>query len=312
VSTLITPRRLGLLMIISGATLWGLTGPMIQWLFRNTVLSSSDYLVIRLLLAGLLILSFLYFSNQNIFGIWKSPKHFVQLIIFAVFGMLGAQYVFVETVRISNAVTATLFQFLGPVLITIYVAIQYKKLPSKLQFLAVIAALVGTYFLITNGSIQNIIFSKQAVFFGILTAIGFAFYTLHPTSLIKQWGTNVIVGWGMLLGGIVLYFLNLPFSFTYIAQSLTIKTFSMLMLIILSGSISFVLYIGSLKYLSPTETSILSSIEPLVAAIISIVWLKESFGAYQLLGGLFIVVAVIFLTIPERAMKTNLVKKKAS
>jgi drug/metabolite transporter (DMT)-like permease len=309
---LITPRRIGLLMIIGGATLWGLTGPMIQWLFRHSQLSSSDYLVVRLILAGLLILSFLYFTRHNIFSIWKSPKHFVQLIIFAILGMLGAQYVFVETVRISNAVTATLFQFLGPVLITFYVAIQSKRLPTKMQLFAVIAALLGTYFLITNGSFQNIIFSNKAVLFGILTAIGFAFYTLHPTSLIKQWGTNVIVGWGMLLGGIVLYFLNQPFRFTYIAQSLTIGTFSMLVLIIMSGSISFILYIGSLKYLSPTETSILSSIEPLVAAIVSIVWLKESFGAYQLLGGICIVMAVIFLTMPERAVKSKLIKSKAS
>jgi drug/metabolite transporter (DMT)-like permease len=302
-------RRIGLLMIMSGATLWGLTGPMIQWLFSHSELTSSDYLVIRLLLAGIFIL---LFARQNIFSIWSSPRHFIQLIIFATLGMLGAQYVFVETVRISNAVTATLFQFLGPVLITIYVAIQSKKLPSKLQFFAVITALAGTYFLITNGSFENVIFSRKALFFGVLTAIGFAFYTLHPTTLIKQWGTNVVVGWGMLLGGIVLYLLNLPYSLTYVAHSLTIGTFSMLMLIIMSGSISFVLYIGSLKYLSPTETSILSSIEPLVAAIISIVWLKESFGAYQLLGGLCIVVAVIFLTLPERAVKSNLIKSKAS
>lgn len=305
-------RRLGLLMIISGATLWGITGPMIQWLFLHSELTSSNYLVVRLLLAGLLILGFLFFTRQNIYGIWKSPRNLVQLIIFAVLGMLAAQYVFVETVRISNAVTATLFQFLGPVLITIYVAIQCKRLPSKMQFLAVIAAIVGTYFLITNGSVQNIFFSKEAVFYGILTAIGFAFYTLHPTSLIKQWGTNVIVGWGMLLGGIVLYLLNQPFSFSDIAKSLTIGTLSMLLLIIISGSISFLLYIGSLKYLSPTETSILSSIEPLVAAIISILWLNESFGVYQLLGGLFIIVAVIFLTVPERGIKPNLVKNKAS
>lgn len=43
--------------------------------------------------------------------------------------MLGAQYAFIETVHISNAVTATLFQFLGPVLITMYVAFEQKKIP---------------------------------------------------------------------------------------------------------------------------------------------------------------------------------------
>ena len=77
----------------------------------------------------------------------------------------------------------------------------------------------------------------------------------------------------------------------------------MLILIIISGTLSFLLYIGSLKYLAATETSILSSIEPLVAAIVSIAWLNESFGAYQLLGGLCIVLSVIFLTMPQKKMK---------
>lgn len=33
-------RRIGLIMIITGATLWGLSGPMIQWLFQHTNVSS--------------------------------------------------------------------------------------------------------------------------------------------------------------------------------------------------------------------------------------------------------------------------------
>jgi drug/metabolite transporter (DMT)-like permease len=293
-------RRLGLIMIISGATLWGLSGPMIQWLFQNTELTSGDYLVVRLIAAGVILLSFLYVKNHNIFAIWKQPPHWIQLIIFSVLGMVGAQYAFIETVYISNAVTATLFQFLGPVFIMLWVAVLNKRLPSFMQFIALFAALAGVFYLITNGSIQDIVLSKKAIIFGGLTALGFMFYTLHPASLIKRWGTSVIVGWGMLLGGIVLLLLNQNFNIRGIAGSLTISTFSMLILIILSGTVSFVLYIGSLKYLSATETSLLSSIEPLVAAILSIMWLNETFGVYQLLGGAFIVIAVVFLTIPEK------------
>jgi len=125
-------RRIGLIMIITGATLWGLSGPMIQWLFQHTNVSSIDFLTIRLLLAGLFILSFLLIKKQNIFQIWKHPRHSIQLIIFSILGMLGAQYAFIETVHISNAVTATLFQFLGPVLITIYVAFEQKKFPASM------------------------------------------------------------------------------------------------------------------------------------------------------------------------------------
>ncbi|WP_257346850.1 DMT family transporter [Pseudalkalibacillus decolorationis] len=298
-------RRLGLIMIISGATLWGISGPMVQWLFHHTSMISSDYLIVRLFVAGIFLLGFLSLKKQNVFAIWRHPRHWIQLVIFAVLGMLGAQYAFIESVRISNAVTATLFQFIGPVLITIYVAIQTKKLPTSMQFIAIVTALSGIFFLITNGTVANIVLSKQAVFLGILTAIGFAFYTLHPASLIKKWGTTLIIGWGMLLAGIVLYVTDHQFSFDHLVSTLTFDTFSMLMLIILSGTLSFVLYIGSLKYLSATETSLLSSIEPLVAAFLSITWLNESFGVYQLLGGAFIIMAVLFLSMPEKELKPD-------
>lgn len=293
-------RHIGLFMIITGAVLWGVSGPMIQWLFQHTNLTSADYLVVRLIAAGVITLCFLFFRKQDIFKIWKHPRHWIQLVIFAVLGMLGAQYAFIETVYISNAVTATLFQFLGPVLIMVYAAIINKRFPSAVQFIALFAALAGVFYLITNGSVQDIVLSKKAIIFGILTALGFTFYTLHPASLIKRWGTSVIVGWGMLLGGVVLFFMNPSFRISEMAKTFTLPTFSMLILIILSGTVSFVLYIGSLKYLTATETSLLSSIEPLIAAILSIMWLNESFGGYQLLGGAFIVIAVVFLTIPEK------------
>jgi drug/metabolite transporter (DMT)-like permease len=252
-------RQVGLIMIISGAALWGISGPMIQWLFQNTELTSADYLVVRLIAAGIILLSFLIFTKQAIFAIWKHPSQWIQLIIFSVLGMLGAQYAFIETVYISNAVTATLFQFLGPVFIMVWMAILNKRLPSAMQFIALFAALAGVFYLITNGSVQDIVLSKKAIIFGGLTALGFTFYTLHPASLIKRWGTSIIVGWGMLIGGVVLFLGNPQFSSWGKAGSLTVSTFSMLLLIIISGTVSFVLYIGSLKYLSAVETSLLSS-----------------------------------------------------
>jgi drug/metabolite transporter (DMT)-like permease len=302
-----TFRHVGLLMIISGATLWGLSGPMIQWLFQNSDLTPSNFLVVRLLLAGIIILALLYFTKQNIFGIWKHPRHWIQLITFGTLGMLGAQYAFIETIHVSNAVTAVLFQFLGPVFITIYVAMRKKKLPTMMQLLAVVAALAGTFLLITNGSIENIMLSKKAIILGLLTTLGFTFYTLQPVALIKEWGTVVIIGWGMLIGGIPLLIFNQDFSIVHLTQSLTFDALSMMFLVIISGTVSFILYIGSLKYLSPTETSLISSIEPLVAAFVSIVWLNESYGAYQLLGGLFIIATVVFLSMPDESVKEKTV-----
>ncbi|MES3640570.1 EamA family transporter [Staphylococcus saprophyticus] len=137
-----------------------------------------------------------FFSKKQIFEIWKYPDHKFQLILFGAIGMLGAQYFFIETINVSNAVTAMLFQFFAPILITIYVSIQIKQLPTARQFISIVIALIGLYFLITNGSYQNILLTKQGIIFGILTMLGFTFYTIQPVSLIKKWGVILVVGWG--------------------------------------------------------------------------------------------------------------------
>lgn len=296
-------QHIGFIMIISGAALWGLSGPMIQWLFEQANISSMDFLVIRLLLAGSLLLIYLFCTNNQIFEIWKTPGYRIQLILFGVIGMLGAQYFFIETINASNAVTAMLFQFFAPVLITIYVAFQIKKLPTIRQFIAIVLALIGLYFLITNGSYQNILLTKEGITFGIFTMLGFTFYTVQPVSLIKRWGVILVVGWGMLIAGGLSFLFNLDFNLQTFKDDLTFSTSIMLLGVIVCGTISFLLYIGSLKYLSPSETSILSSIEPLVAVIVSITWLNETFGYYQLAGGLFIIIAVIILTKPDARKK---------
>jgi drug/metabolite transporter (DMT)-like permease len=45
--------------------------------------------------------------------------------------------------------------------------------------------------------------------------------------------------------------------------------------------------------LGPTESAVLFSLEPVVAAVLSVVWLKESLSARQAVGGALIVVAMI-------------------
>ncbi|MDR4241332.1 EamA family transporter, partial [Bacillus mycoides] len=89
-------------------------------------------------------------------------------------------------------------------------------------------------------------------------------------------GTTIVIGLGMLIGGIALRICHRSFGLSQISQAFTLQTFSMLILIIISGTLSFLLYIGSIKYLAATETSILSRIEPIVDAIVSLAWLNES------------------------------------
>ena len=77
------------------------------------------------------------------------------LPIFAVFGMLPAQYTYFVTIKYSNAGTATVLQYTGPVLIVLYMALRQKRVPTKTECLAVLCALFGIFLLATNGNLHS-------------------------------------------------------------------------------------------------------------------------------------------------------------
>jgi len=71
----------------------------------------------------------------------------------------------------------------------------------------------------------------------------------------------------------------------------------MLVGIIFFGTIAFVLFLSSMKYITPVETSVLSSMEPLTAMVISVIWLGKTLALWQGVGVIIMLVCVTWLSI---------------
>ena len=82
-----------------------------------------------------------------------------------------------------------------------------KSRPGILVFCAILTSLVGTFLLVTHGNPTSLSISPAALFWGIASAFAAAFYTTYPSTLIARYGTLPVVGWSMLIGGLIL----LPF-----------------------------------------------------------------------------------------------------
>lgn len=298
-------RVKGLIMIITGATFWGATGPMMEWLLSNTEMSVSFMLTIRLLLAGIILLTLLKLQGKQITLPWRQKVWARQLIIFGVLGMLGVQYTFVSSIDTSNAVIATLFQFLAPIYIIVFVSWRHRKLPPVIQVLGILVTLVGLFLLLTNGSLSGFSLSTIAIFWGIAVGLAFSFYTLYPAHLMQVWGVLVSVGWAMVIGGLVL----LIVQFIPVIKQLSLLTdwdvFLMLMLVIIIGTVAFSLFLGSMKYISAIEASILSSFEPLTAMIISVIWFGQALGIWQLMGAITMLIGVTWISVSGSKIDTG-------
>lgn len=292
-----TKRLKGIIMIIVGSMLWGATGPMMEWVLSSSHMSVSFMLTIRLLLAGFLILFFLIVTKRDIYAIWKQPYWWVKLVIFSVFGMLGVQYTFVAAIHASNAVLATLLQFLAPIFVVLYVSFSQKMFPPRYQILGILGTLMGLFLLLTNGSLSNLLVSPIALLWGLGVGLTFAFYTLYPTSVMNEWGVLVVIGWSMLIGGFILGFTKGFWEFNQYILLAESNTNLMLLAIIFFGTIAFILFLSSMKYISPVETSILSSFEPLTAMFISVIWLGSILASVQIIGIILMILCVVWLSI---------------
>jgi len=290
-------------MIIIGAILWGASGPMMEWILIHSDMSVSFLLTIRLILAGAFLLSVLKIRGVKIYRPWKQKVWARQLLLFGVVGMLGVQFAFTTSIEKSSAVIATLFQFLAPIYIITFLSWSNRRWPPIQQILGIVVTIIGLFLLLTNGSLSGFALSKVALIWGIVLGFTFSFYTLYPIRLMGEWGVLLSVGWGMVIGGVTLLILNPISSITEMKHLTDLPISIMLFLIMVIGTVAFVLFLSSMKYITPIETSILSSFEPLTAIIVSVIWFGQVLGMWQLWGALIMLAGVTWISIAGSRVK---------
>lgn len=296
----VSMRARGFAMVIVASILWGVSGTVAQSLLQNYHFTTEWLVAARLLLSGALLLLFSLTgkNHRNVWRIVRSPADFGRLVLFGILGLLGVQYTYFASIEAGNAATATLLQYLGPVFLTGYVVVSHRQWPSRSQVIALALALIGTFLLITNGKPGQLSISTGAVLWGLASALALAFYTMYPKPLLQRWGSTVVLGWGMLIGGIGLCVMTRPWRAggqVWEAPSVIGVAF----LVLFGTLIAFYLYLDSLRFIQPSETSLLASAEPLSAVVATVVWLHVPFGLFEWIGALCIIGTIFALARKE-------------
>ena len=278
-------RKTGFLLVIAGTIFWGIGGTVAQKLFQQFDVDVTWLVVVRLLIAGvlLLLLHTLQQGPAQIKAVWTTKATAIRIIIFGLIGMLAVQYTYMASIHHGNAAVATLLQYIAPVFIIIYLVLRKQTHFSKNDFITILLALIGCFFLLTNGSLATLSVPMPAIIWGLLSAVALAFYTLYAVPLLKQFDAIVIVGWAMIIGGLGLSIVKQPWDANFTA--FTIEAYLYLLFIIIFGTmLAFWFYVQSLKSLSAKETSLLGSLEPLSAVLATVFWLQVPFGMFQWIG----------------------------
>jgi len=288
----------GFLLASASAIFWGVSGTCAQFLFQSKGVDPAWLVTWRMCLAGgVLVLFSLAKEKRAALLIWYSPSSAMKLLLFGLLGMVAVQFTYFYSISLSNAATATLLQYIGPVFVFAFYAFKLKRWPSLLEFISLFFALIGTFLLVTHGSLDALAISKNAVFWGILSALALAFYTIQPVGLLRTFSAASITGWGMLCGGIFLSLFTQPWSISGQWDGETMLAFAY---IVLFGTVlAFYFFLQSVSKIGATYASLMCSIEPLAATLTAVFWLEVPFSSYDWLGSILILGTVGLLSLSK-------------
>lgn len=302
---------IGTILASSAAIMWGFSGVTVSMLFKlNPAMTPLWVSEVRMIAAGLIMLVLAQLRHEQPLKIWHDKKSLLTLSAYALFGLIPVQYCYFKTVEYGNAPIATILQFLGPFVITLYFLIFKRQVPTRTEGAGLLLAFLGTLLIVTHGHFNQLAVPPAVLFWGFLSAIGVATNSLMPRELLPKFGVLSVTGWGMLISGGVL---NIFGPFWQRSVTVSLRDFALLLVTILIGTvIAFILFSTSLIYILPTTASLLDAFEPLSATFFAVFLVHTRLGQMDFIGGAVIIIAVMMITLNFRALFQKRHQRKLS
>lgn len=294
-----TIKAKGMALSLSSQILWGLAGNVGEYLFTATTITVGWLVGFRLVISGIILLGFLWATRgwHELTAIWRNWRSATVLVLFSILAMLGIQLTYFTTISYSNAATATVLQFTSPVLVIGFLALRNRKLPSRIDGITVLVAVIGTFLLITEGNLHALSISTMALIWGILTAASDAVYILLPKKILADYGAPSVVAWSFLIGGIVMNFIH-PMWIGF--PVFTWKIFWIMIFMIVPATVfAYMMELQSIPLLKPELVSILQAAEPIAATLVAVSFMGVHFNWIGSLGIILVITTVFIQAVPQ-------------
>lgn len=287
--------RKGAILTLLGATCWGLSGVLGEYLLNISKIDSTWVIANRLFYAGIVLVIILFLKDKkNLINVFSDKKDILRLLNFSFFGLLICQGAYFLAIKYTNAGMATVFQYTGPVMIMTYYCVIGRRWPMAHEVIAIATSLFGTILMATHLDFSKLNISTLGLFWGLFSAIGLASYNISSISLTKKYGVMPIMAWGLLIAGSVVYFGT---GSNYIPSNFSLMDFLCITGVIIVGTImSFSLYLEGVRLIGAVTGSIIGCFEPIAAIVFSFLLLGTTFGLIDIIGAAFILSAVVVLS----------------
>ena len=287
----------GTIMVLVAGIFWGISGVSGQYLMAHGM--NVDLLsCVRLITAGVIMTTIAALNQCEMFlKAVTSLKVLGGIALFSLIGLVLNQYAYLRAIESTNAGTATVIQYMAPILVLGYVSIRKKQLPRGSEVLAIILAILGTYIIATHGRLDGLAITPVGFAWGLFSAVTYSFYIILPAKLIREYGSFTVIGLGMIMGGIAFPILVKPWQYTLVLNPGNLL--GLFGIIIVGTVFAYSLFLKGIAIIGPVKGSLLAAIEPVSSVFFSVTVMHEIFYPMDFLGMIFIIAAVILISLRD-------------
>lgn len=283
----------GIICAAAGGVCWGFSGTCAQLLIGQNAVPVAWVTSVRLVSAAILFLVIAMVKNRSsLRAVMRDWRSLGAIAGFALFGVLMTQASYLSAIGYTNAGTGTMMERLGLLVILAYVCIITPRFPHKRELLGLIMAMAGVFLLATQGDPTHFSMPWQGLAWGLVSAVAFACYSLMPVRVLAKWGSVIVTGLAMAFGGILSCAVVQPWN---MGIEVTPTIFWVMVAMVLVGTFgAYTLFLQGVNDAGPVRASLVGSVEPVSATVISAVWLGTSVSMYDIFG-CALIVGMVFL-----------------
>ena len=287
----------GTLMTLIAGIAWGLSGACGQYLLAHGF-TAIGLTTIRLVFSGAVLLLLAYLADQEkVKAFLRDRSSYLPLLLFAFLGLLMTQLTYLEAIDATNAGTATVFQYLCPIVVLAYSCVKDRVAPTVSEVISMVLAIAGTFLIATHGQLNQLAITPKGLVWGLVSAFAYALYIILPIQLIQKWGSMLVIGVGMTIPGILM----LPFSGLLSSSgNYRLDTWMALFGLVVIGTIfAYTAFLKGTSLVGAVKGSLLASFEPVSAVFFAFVIMKEHFFAIDFIGMAMILLAVLLISLKD-------------
>lgn len=262
---------------------------------RNINVSSGELALYRAVLAAALVGGFLLVTKQKL-SVGSIKKELLLLLVSG--AAMGVNWILLfEAYKYTTVSVATLSYYFAPVIVLIVSPFLFRERLTPKQIICFIFSTVGLVMITgtAGGGKQDLL----GIAFGLGAAVFYA--TVMLLNKFIKGVTGLHRTFIQFIAAIIVLVPYVAFTSGFTLGSLEAKGWICLLIVgLVHTGITYCMYFSSLKDLPGQEAAILSYIDPLVAVLVSVIWLGEPINTLQIIGGVLILGFTLWCELPSK------------